>query len=251
MAARERQGAAHARRYAQPVTSDPSQLSLDDARRCRRPPPRSATAGAPAALSVTSLVSYRRCPKQFYWSVVRPLPRRSSAAARLGTEVHRWIELRSGRQLALIEPEDELDGSTPRCSPSTRRRPPPSSRSRSSRRPSRISTRDGSRRRSCSRGRRSSSAAASTRCTTRDGRTELVDFKTGRAPAEGDPAAELQLDLYAIAAVDTWGDDPANLRTTYCYLSAGDQPVLASTEWTPERLDQVRDELRAGRQPGR
>ena len=38
------------------------------------------------------------------------VPRRASQAARLGTEVHRWIELRSGKQLALIEPEDELDG---------------------------------------------------------------------------------------------------------------------------------------------
>src|SRR5207237_1012401 len=74
-------------------------------------PPAAPTRTAPTALSVTSLVSYARCPKQFYWSVVRPLPRQSSAAARLGTEVHRWIEQRAGRQLALLEPEvdDELD----------------------------------------------------------------------------------------------------------------------------------------------
>ena len=33
----------------------------------------------------------------------------------------------------------------------------------------------------------------------RDGRFEVVDFKTGRTPAEGDPGANAQLDLYAVA----------------------------------------------------
>src|SRR5207244_9923216 len=61
---------------------------------------------APTGLSVTSGVSSARCPRQFYWSVVRPLPRQSSAAARLGTEVHRWIEARADRQLVLVEPDE-------------------------------------------------------------------------------------------------------------------------------------------------
>src|SRR5207248_7109833 len=72
-------------------------------------PPAAPSRQAPTAVSVTSLVTYARCPKQFYWSVVRPLPRQGSAAARLGTEVHRWIEQRAGRQLALLDAEPEAD----------------------------------------------------------------------------------------------------------------------------------------------
>src|SRR5213075_2444307 len=36
----------------------------------------------PRTLSVSSLIDYARCPKLFFWSQVRPLPRRSSRAAR-------------------------------------------------------------------------------------------------------------------------------------------------------------------------
>src|SRR5207248_146681 len=107
VAAKERNREAATRRYARrAVATDEPRLLRDE-----ELPPAAPTRTAPTALSVTSLVSYARCPKQFYWSVVRPLPRQSSAAARLGTEVHRWIEQRAGRQLALLEPEpdDDLD----------------------------------------------------------------------------------------------------------------------------------------------
>src|SRR5437764_13911974 len=105
VAAKERNREAAMRRYARrAVATDEPRLLRDD-----ELPPAAPTRTAPTALSVTSLVSYARCPKQFYWSVVRPLPRPSSAAARLGTEVHRWIEQRSGRQLALLEPEADED----------------------------------------------------------------------------------------------------------------------------------------------
>jgi DNA helicase-2/ATP-dependent DNA helicase PcrA len=56
----------------------------------------------------------------------------------------------------------------------------------------------------------------------RDGRIEVVDFKTGRRPAADDRAAGFQLDLYALAAVDAWGHPPATLRTTEWYLEAGE-----------------------------
>ena len=70
-----------------------------------------------------------------------------------------------------------------------------------------------------------------------------MDFKTGRAPAEGDPAAALQLDLYAIAAVDTWRDDPSSLRTTYCYLRTDGAAELVSRDWSAAVLARARDEL--------
>ena len=243
VAAREKQGAARARHYARPVTSDPGQLSLDDAVLPSTAASMASTARrAPSALSVTSLVSYRRCPKQFYWSVVRPLPRRSSPAARLGTEVHRWIELRSGRQLALIEPEDEIDGSTSLVSPSA---DAPAAKLKESFLASPYADLDPRRVEApfvlalspfVVRGRIDA-------VYDRDSRNELVDFKTGRAPAEGDPAAELQLDLYGIAAVDTWRDEPTSLRTTYCYLRTDGAAELVSRDWSAAVLARVRDDL--------
>ena len=39
----------------------------------------------PTTLSVSSVIDYALCPKRFYWSVVRPLPRFSGPSARIGT----------------------------------------------------------------------------------------------------------------------------------------------------------------------
>ncbi|HEX7276019.1 MAG TPA: PD-(D/E)XK nuclease family protein, partial [Acidimicrobiales bacterium] len=95
----------------------------------------------------------------------------------------------------------------------------------------------------------------------RDGRLELVDFKTGRPPDGGDGGAEVQLDLYGLAALDTWAADPARLRTTYCWLRTDGPPVVESTDWDASMADRVRarvaaslDALAAGRwtpMPGR
>src|SRR5205085_6756356 len=63
----------------------------------------------PSQLSVSSVIDYLRCPKLFYWSQVRPLPRRSSPQARLGTEIHRWVELEGRGQASLIEPDETPD----------------------------------------------------------------------------------------------------------------------------------------------
>src|SRR5207244_6785093 len=52
-------------------------------------------------------LAYARCPNRSFWSQVRPLPRRSSRASRLGTEIHRWVELQSRGQATLID-VDEL-----------------------------------------------------------------------------------------------------------------------------------------------
>src|SRR5439155_4629357 len=77
----------------------------------------------------------------------------------------------------------------------------------------------------------------------RDSRLELVDFKTGRMPTEGDGGAHTQLDLYAIAAVDTWAGVAGELRTTYCYLGADGSARLVSTDWDDGRLADARIEL--------
>ena len=59
-------------------------------------------------VSVTGLVTYADCPKRYYWSEVDRLPRRSSAAARRGTELHRRIELHSRGIMAFEELSDDL-----------------------------------------------------------------------------------------------------------------------------------------------
>ena len=242
VAAKERQRA-EARHDAEAVAPHPSaaptQLRLDAG-------VPAAARVAPPALSVTGLVTYARCPKQFFWTVVRPLPRRASAAARLGTEIHRWIEQRAGRQLTLIEPEpdDTDEGLDPD-------RLPAGADLRSGLRASFLDSPwaelDPVRVEApfvlavgdhLVRGRIDAAYE-------RDGRTELVDFKTGRPVAEGDRAAGTQLDLYGLAAVDAWGADPAGLRTTYCYLRAGGPALILSTDWDAGRVAGVRARLAA------
>jgi len=246
VAAKERQRA-EARRFAEGTYADqvaprpaaaPTQLRMDALLGDAGEP--AAARVAPPALSVTGLVTYARCPKQFYWTVVRPLPRRSSAVARLGTEIHRWIEQRAGRQLTLIEPEpDDVD-------------------------PDHLPT--GA---NVVAGLRASFLASPwadldpvrveapfvlavgghlvrgriDAAYQRDGRMELVDFKTGRPAPQGDRAAGTQLDLYGLAAVDAWGADPAGLRTTYCYLRSDGPAVIVSADWDAGTVAGVRSRL--------
>jgi DNA helicase-2/ATP-dependent DNA helicase PcrA len=244
VAAKERQRAA-TRRYADPVATRPAaaptQLRLDAVIDAGVP---AAARVAPPALSVTGLVTYARCPKQFYWTVVRPLPRRSSAAARLGTEIHRWIEQRAGRQLTLIEPEpDDAEELDPDRLPAG---PDVAAGLRASFLTSPWADLDPVRVEApfvlvagshLVRGRIDAVYE-------RDGRTELVDFKTGRPAATGDRAAGTQLDLYGLAAIDAWAADPERLRTTYCYLRAGEPPVIVSTDWDAGTVAGVRARLR-------
>ncbi len=68
--------------------------------------------GGPVArrtVSVGGVIDYARCPKRFYWTAVRPLPRFSGPAARIGTEVHRWIERRASGQAVLLEVDEAPD----------------------------------------------------------------------------------------------------------------------------------------------
>jgi DNA helicase-2/ATP-dependent DNA helicase PcrA len=237
VAAKERNREAALRRYARrAVAVDEPRLISDD-----ELPPTAPTRAAPTALSVTSLVSYARCPKQFYWSVVRPLPRQSSAAARLGTEVHRWIEQRSGRQLALLEPESDADldpdalpsGVDLRTALQQSFLDSPYAELDPVRVEAPFVVVVGGR---MVRGRIDAVYE-------RDGRTELVDFKTGSRPAPGDASARTQLDLYGMAAVDTWGVDPDALRTSYCYLRADGAAEIDAVDWDTALLGDVRDRL--------
>ena len=66
----------------------------------------------PRILSVGQVLTYARCPRDFYWSVVRPLPTAPKPAARLGTVVHRLLERRA-RSLPDLLDSDDLDGDRP------------------------------------------------------------------------------------------------------------------------------------------
>ena len=56
-----------------------------------------------------------------------------------------------------------------------------------------------------------------------DGPWEVVDWKTGRRPADDDPLAALQLDLYGLACVEIWNKAPEDVTLTYLYLASGDE----------------------------
>jgi DNA helicase-2/ATP-dependent DNA helicase PcrA len=66
----------------------------------------------PRILSVIQVLTYARCPRDFYWSVVRPLPAAPKPAARLGAVVHRLLEQRA-RSLPDLLDADDLGGDRP------------------------------------------------------------------------------------------------------------------------------------------
>ncbi|HEX9316828.1 MAG TPA: PD-(D/E)XK nuclease family protein [Actinomycetota bacterium] len=203
-------------------------------------------------LAVTGLVSYARCPRQCYWDVVERRPRPLRPAARIGSLVHGWIEREAagqgsllaaeGRELHQPPPEPGTDDAWVaelkaafRASPWAGRRP------RAVERPFVLSA--GA---TTVRGRvdavydLDSGSEATRRRQDEPPRLEIVDFKTGRRPADDDAGAGFQLGLYALAAVDCWGRDPAELRTTEWYVREG---AGVSRDWSAAAVDAVRERL--------
>ena len=167
----------------------------------------------PRALSVSSILIHERCPKEFYWSAVRPIPRKPSPAARIGTLVHAWIEREGRGQFTLVDPEDYEE------------RPPEDSRvtelkkvwdaSRfATLRPSRIEQPF-----ALLIGDVAIQGRIDAIFEDAEGRWEIVDWKSGRAP---DEPPRLQLDLYALAAQEIWGKRPDDLTLTFLYLGDGE-----------------------------
>jgi DNA helicase-2/ATP-dependent DNA helicase PcrA len=232
VAAKERQQAEAAAR-AERAAATPIPAAASEGRLLHVEP---AVATAPNVLSVTNVVTYARCPKQFYWTVVRPLPKRTSTAARIGSAVHRWIEQRPDRQLVLIadDPDVDRDPSVVAALQASFLESPFGNLA-----PTRVEApivlaRHGA----LLRGRVDATYE-------RDGRLEIVDFKTGHQPAPGDASASTQLAVYGVAATDAWGADPDRLRTTYCYLRTDGPAELVSVDWDRSMLDRTRAELDA------
>jgi DNA helicase-2/ATP-dependent DNA helicase PcrA len=207
-----------------PDAPGPAQLRLLD----DLPP---ATEPALPRLAVTGLVSYARCPRQCYWDVVERRPRPLRPAARIGSLVHGWIEREAAGQASLLAAEDEPDPWIAElkmaflASPWGQRRP------RAVERPFVLSA-----------GGTTVRGRVDAVYDTDDARLEIVDFKTGRRPAPDDAGAGFQLDLYAVAAVDCWGRDPAEIRTTEWYVR---ERAGLTRDWDADAVDAVRARLAA------
>jgi DNA helicase-2/ATP-dependent DNA helicase PcrA len=171
---------------------------------------------------VSSAIDYGRCPKRFYWTVVRPLPRFSGPAARIGTEVHAWIERRSSGQTSLLELEEPPDLAAEELA----EEPGKVERLRTAFLRSRFADMtplhverpfllpvEG----------RYIGGRIDAVYGTPDGPWEVVDYKTGRRPSGDDTLTRAQLELYALACIDVWGKRPEDLTLTYLYLASGEE----------------------------
>ena len=202
----------------------------------------------PTSIAVGSLVDYARCPKRFYWSAVRPLPRFSGPAARIGTDVHRWIERRSSGQASLIELEEEPDltaeelagepGRIERLRQAFMRSRFAHQVPLFAERPFLLSI-DGF----------VVSGRIDAVYGTPDGPWEIVDYKTGRRPADDDVTVGLQLDLYALACVEVWRKRPEDLTLTYLYLQTGEETTrrAGEVEATRRRAEEALRGIATGR----
>jgi DNA helicase-2/ATP-dependent DNA helicase PcrA len=178
------------------------------------PEPMTAAASEAPSTSATGLVTYARCPKQYYWSHVDPLPRRFNQAARRGTEVHRRIELHNLGVVPLTEPDDVADP-LDRAEPTG---PDPFDVFRrsgySDRTPHLIEAPFDLELDNGMRIRGRIDAVYGDR-----DRWEIVDFKSGRP--KSDPAMDVQLETYAVALdrVGVLEDRPVD--AVFVYLGGG------------------------------
>jgi RecB family exonuclease len=81
-----------------------------------------------------------------------------------------------------------------------------------------------------------------------DGPWEVVDWKTGKKPADDDPLATLQLDVYGLACAEIWGKHPEDLTLTYAYLASGEEVTrpMDDPAAVRERLTASLDRIAAG-----
>jgi DNA helicase-2/ATP-dependent DNA helicase PcrA len=208
----------------------------------------------PRGLPVSALVTYAECPKEFYWSYVRPLPRRPSAAARIGTIVHAFIEEQGRRQMPLYDPDDFTRRAAGEDHDKIARLKAAFRGSRFGGRAPVLSEQAFAIVLRASAGEFVVQGRVDAIFERDGGGWEIVDWKTGRAPARGgespdgapdgtvhaDDPQRWQLDLYALAAQEIWGKAPEDLSLTFVYLGA-DEVVERSVPVRPAEI--IRKEL--------
>ena len=169
--------------------------------------------------SVTGLVTLAGCPRRFQWSEIDRLPRRPTAAARRGVEIHRKIELHNRGSLAFDEADASFYDSVGEQSEPVGNAFGQFQASRfAATRPLLIEA-------------PFDLEVAGARVAGRidavyedsPGAWEIVDFKSGR-PSD-DPARRVQLEAYAIAATDAGllgGIAPNTIKVTFAFLGGGE-----------------------------
>jgi DNA helicase-2/ATP-dependent DNA helicase PcrA len=204
----------------------------------------------PRILSVSQVLDYARCPRDFYWSVVRPLPTAPKPAARLGSVVHRLLERRA-RNLPDLLDADDLAGERPgghlapelieqatRNFAATRYAalPPPEAEVG-------VILRLGP---WVVRGRIDAifrPGPGDPPPGQEHAEVELVDWKTGQ-PVDLPTGGLDQLAIYALALRELEELPGDRCVVSYCYLG-GDEPVTDSRTLDPADLDQQRARLEA------
>ncbi len=175
--------------------------------------------------SVTGLVTYATCPKQFFWKEIDRLPRRPSQASRRGVEVHRRIELHHLGMVPLTDFDtveyDDISGDdagtgawssflSSRFAVTT---------------PRSVET-------AFSLQRPAGTVRGRVDAIFGQDHWEIVDYKSGR-PSQN-PARLRQLQAYAMAAMDgLLGPPPDDLTVTFAYLGGGlvEEQHRADSQW--------------------
>ena len=207
-------------------------------------PPEAGDEHGLTTVSVTGLVTMAQCARRFFWSEIDRLPRRPSHASRRGTEVHRRIELHHRGQIPLDDLDDvaydvtpiDGDGDAAAVAVSDAMATFHASEY-AARTPLFIETPiDLALPSGRARGRIDAVYA------TEDG-WEIVDFKSGRR--HEDPARDVQLDAYAVAADDgALGPAPERLDLSFVFLG-GDQLAVDTVHASPAHIAAARERLDA------
>ena len=181
---------------------------------------------------------------------VRPLPRFSGPAARIGTEIHAWIERRARGQGQLLEIDDRPDLTDEELAGDPGR----VERLREAFLAQPVRRRDAAVRRASvpAAARRVHRGRAHRRDLRRRRRPvgdRRLEDRAKRPPAE-DPTLGLQLDIYGLAAVEIWGKAPADVTLTYFYLASGDEVTKPMDDPAVVR-DRVRGVAGRDRRPAR
>ena len=192
----------------------------------------------PPATSVTGLVTLARCPLRFRWGVLERLPIRPSTARRRGVDFHRNVELHNLGKVPLTDLDPELYDLTPQGEAPAGDPFSVFLGSRLAHQKPRfaeipVDLRIGD---VHVRGRIDAVYEPE------PGTWEIVDYKSGRLSDDG--ALDVQLQAYAIAAVDgaIAPEIPEHLTVTFAYFG-GDEYAERSYEVDDAWLAAARDRL--------
>jgi DNA helicase II / ATP-dependent DNA helicase PcrA len=222
----------------------------------------------PNELSVSDLATFARCPKQFEWRVITPLPTRRSSAADVGTNVHERIAViaAAGRPLDVDDgapterpgPHTDasryVEGLAVRSEHVERTASHRTYREAQEAADALVAVFQGSRWAGHTATAVEVPFAVAIGGTLLRGRVDarydiggtvhIVDFKTGREPDDSDAGRDVQLDAYGLVASEQWGVDSTSLETSYVYIQhSGTHDV--TTTWSAEHAADTRTRLEA------